>query len=135
MSNFPIVTLLESVLGKGRIKANDNVAFHCPFCNHHKPKLEINTRSQHWHCWVCNAAGRKLPILFRRLNVDRKKVSKLIVLLEDVEYRPKKTTTDTPVLHLPEGFRPLWKFDKGSPEYRNAVLYLRKRGINIQKGQ
>ena len=131
MSNFPIVTLLESVLGKGRIKANNNVAFHCPFCNHHKPKLEVNTQSQHWHCWVCNAAGRKLPILFRRLNVDRKKVSKLIILLEDVEYRPKKTTTDTPVLHLPEGFRPLWKLDKGSPEYRNAVFYLRKRGIDI----
>jgi len=132
MSNFPIVTLLESVLGKGRIKANNNVAFHCPFCHHHKPKLEINTQSQHWHCWVCNAAGRKLPILFRRLNVDRKKVSKLIVLLEDVEYRPNKTTTDTPVLHLPEGFKPLWEFDKSSPEYRNAVFYLRKRGINIQ---
>ena len=132
MSNFPIVTLLESVLGKGRIKANNNVAFHCPFCHHHKPKLEINTQSQHWHCWVCNAAGRKLPILFRRLNVDRKKVSKLIVLLEDVEYRPKKTTTDTPVLHLPEGFKPLWEFDRASPEYRNAVFYLRKRGINIQ---
>tara|TARA_R110001592_G_scaffold119027_4_gene321777 strand:- start:10645 stop:11574 length:930 start_codon:yes stop_codon:yes gene_type:complete len=132
MSNFPIVTLLESVLGKGRIKANNNVAFNCPFCHHHKPKLEVNTQSQHWHCWVCNAAGRKLPILFRRLNVDRKKVSKLIVLLEDVEYRPNKTTTDTPVLHLPEGFKPLWEFDKSSPEYRNAVFYLRKRGINIQ---
>ena len=54
-----------------------------------------------------------------------------LILLEDVEYRPKKTTTDTPVLQLPEGFRPLWKLDKGSPEYRNAVFYLRKRGIDI----
>jgi DNA primase len=132
MSNFPIVTLLESVLGKGRLKANNNVAFNCPFCHHHKPKLEVNTQSQHWHCWVCNAAGRKLPILFKRLNVERSKISKLIVLLEDVEYRPKKTTTDTPVLHLPESFRPLWVFDKGSPEYRNAVFYLRKRGLTIE---
>ena len=74
MSNFPIVTLLESVLGKGRIKANNNVAFHCPFCHHHKPKLEVNTQSQHWHCWVCNAAGRKLPILFRRLSGILKKL-------------------------------------------------------------
>lgn len=133
MSNFPIVTLLETVLGKGQLKGNDNVAFHCPFCNHHKKKLEVNTRSQHWHCWVCNAAGRKLPILFKRLNVERSKISQLIKLIDDVELRPRKTTTDTPVLHLPEKFRPLWVFDKTSPEYRNAVHYLyKKRNVTIE---
>lgn len=131
MSNFPIVTLLETVLGKGQLKGNDNVAFHCPFCHHHKRKLEINTTTQHWHCWVCNAKGRKLPILFKRLNVDRTKISKLIVLLEDVEYKPKRTTTDTPVVQLPENFKPLWYLNKNSIEYRNAVHYLRKRDINI----
>ena len=136
MSNFPLVTLLESVLGKGQTKGNDNIAFHCPFpfCSgHHKKKLEVNTQSQHWHCWVCNARGRKLPILFRRLHADRGKISQLINLLEDVELRPRKTTTDTPVLQLPEKFRPLWVFDKTSPEYRNAVHYLyKKRNITIE---
>tara|TARA_Y100000593_G_scaffold55382_1_gene103666 strand:- start:2987 stop:3913 length:927 start_codon:yes stop_codon:yes gene_type:complete len=131
MSKFSVITLLESVLGKGKINSNDNIAFHCPFCHHNKKKLECNIVSQHWHCWVCNVAGRKLPILFRKLNVQREKVSKLIELLDDVEYKPNKTTTDTPVLQLPEGYRPLWVLQEMSPEYRNAVHYLKGRNITI----
>jgi len=131
MSKFSLVALLESVLNKGKTTSNDNIAFNCPFCNHHKKKLEVNIITQHWHCWVCNAAGRKLAILFRKLNVQREKISKLIKLLDDVEYRPTKTSTDTPVLHLPEGYRPLWSLDTTSPEYRNAVYYLKGRGIDI----
>ena len=131
MSKFSIITLLESVLGKGKINANDNVAFHCPFCHHNKKKMEVNIVTQYWHCWVCNAAGRKLAVLFRKLNVQREKISKLISLLDDVEYKPTKTTTDTPGLQLPEGYRPLWQLDELSPEYRNAIYYLKNRGINI----
>jgi len=131
MSKFSLIALLESVLNKGKVTSNDNIAFNCPFCNHHKKKLEINIVNQHWHCWVCNAAGRKLAILFRKLNVQREKISKLIGLLDDVEYKPTKTSTDTPVLHLPEGYRPLWDLDSTSPEYRNAVYYLKGRGIDI----
>ena len=32
---------IENLLGKSHKRARDNHAFHCPFCNHHKPKLEI----------------------------------------------------------------------------------------------
>lgn len=131
MSKFSIITLLESVMGKGKINSNDNVAFHCPFCHHNKKKMEVNIVTQYWHCWVCNAAGRKLAVLFRKLNVQREKVSKLIQLLDDVEYKPTKTTTDTPVLQLPEGYRPLWVLQEMSPEFRNAVYYLKKRNITI----
>ena len=131
MSKITLITLLESVLGKGKINSNDNVAFHCPFCHHNKKKMEVNIVTQYWHCWVCNAAGRKLAVLFRKLNVQREKISRLIQLLNDVEYRPTKTTTDTPVLQLPEGYRPLWQLDKTSPEYRNAIYYLKNRGIGI----
>ena len=131
MSKFSIITLLESVLGKGKINSNDNVAFHCPFCHHNKKKMEVNIVTQYWHCWVCNAAGRKLTVLFRKLNVQREKISKLVGLLDDVEYKPTKTTTDTPVLQLPEGYRPLWILQEMSPEYRNAVYYLKKRNITI----
>jgi len=131
MSKFSIITLLESVMGKGKMNSNDNVAFNCPFCHHNKKKMEVNIVTQYWHCWVCNAAGRKLPILFRKLNVQREKIAKLVDLLDDVEWRPSKTTTDTPVLQLPEGYRPLWKLQEMSPEYRNAIHYLKGRGIGI----
>ncbi|MBC8300782.1 MAG: hypothetical protein H8E55_34080 [Pelagibacterales bacterium] len=131
MSKYSIITLLESILGKGKINSNNNIAFHCPFCHHQKKKLEINILTQFYHCWTCNAAGRKLVILFRKLNVERKKISKLIDLLDEVEYRPTKTTTDTPVLQLPAAYRPLWRIDKESPEYRNAIHYLNSRNIGI----
>ena len=131
MSKFAIITLLESFLGTGKVNSNDNVAFHCPFCNHHKKKLEVNVSSQRWHCWVCNASGRKISILGRKLNLDRQKISKIIQLTNDIDHLPNKTTTNTTVLNLPSEFRPLWHFDKGSPEYRNAVFYLRNRNINI----
>ena len=131
MSKFSLIALLESVLNKSKTTSNNNIAFNCPFCNHHKKKMEIDIVTQHWHCWVCNAAGRKLAILFRKLNVQREKISKLVQLLDDVEYKPSKTSTDTPVLHLPEGYRPLWDLDSTSPEYRNAVYYLNGRGIDI----
>ena len=131
MKNFKLRTLVDTVLGSGRSTNNNNVAYHCPFCHTQKKKLEVNTISQHWHCWVCNIAGRKLVTLFRKLSVDRAKISKLIEILDEVEYKPTKTTTDTPVLQLPEGYRPLWQLDKLSPEYRNAIYYLKGRGIGI----
>ena len=131
MSKLSVISLLESVLGKSRQSTDDNLAFHCPFCHHHKPKLEVNIVTQHWHCWVCNAAGRKIPILFRKLNTPREKVAQLIKLLDGVEYKPNKTTTDTPVVELPNEYRPLWVMDKANPEYRNAVRYLLNRGITI----
>ena len=131
MKNFKLRTLIDSVLGNGRSTNNNNIAYYCPFCHHYKKKLEVNTISQHWHCWVCNIAGRKIVTLFRKLNVERIKISKLISILDEVEYKPKRTTTDTPVLQLPENFRPLWKLDKTSPEYRNAIYYLKGRGIGI----
>ena len=71
-------------------------------------------------------------ILGRKLNLDRQKISKIIQLTNDIDHLPKKTSTNTEVLTLPKEFRPLWHFDKGSPEYRNAVFYLRNRNIHIQ---
>jgi len=131
MSKLSIISNLESVLGKGKNSNNDNIAFRCPFCNHHKPKLEINLTLQHWHCWVCNTSGRKISILYRKLNVAREKIAQIVKLFDDYEIKPDRTTTNTQVVSLPKEYRPLWIFDKASPEYRNAVMYLRGRGITI----
>ena len=42
MLNQPLIALVNSVLGTGKPTARGNYAYSCPFCNHHKPKLEIN---------------------------------------------------------------------------------------------
>ena len=131
MSKLAIVQNLESVLGKSRSSTKDNLAFNCPFCHHYKPKLEIDIVTQHWHCWVCNASGRKIAVLYRKVNASREKISQIITLLDDIEYKPNKTTTDTPVIALPSEYQPLWKINQASPDFRNAVHYLKKRGISI----
>jgi DNA primase len=132
MREHAIVTLLESILGKGKPTSENNVVFQCPFCNHHKPKLEINIVSQHWHCWVCNSAGRKLLVLLRKLHVTREKTTKLIELLDDGTYQPKKIVNKSKAIELPAEFKPLWKLNNISPEFRNAVMYLKRRGVTIE---
>ena len=42
MYKYELVTLLEKVLMKSYQMKNGEHAFHCPFCNHHKPKLEVD---------------------------------------------------------------------------------------------
>jgi len=129
--SYKLTSLIESVLGKGRTTNKGNVAYYCPFCHHHKKKLEVNHNDQAWHCWTCNAAGRKLVTLFKKLKVDRSKISELFKLLDETEYRPTKTTTETPVIDLPVEFKPLWVLDAANPEYRNAAAYLKRRNIGI----
>ena len=131
MKHHSIATFLETLLGKSKHTTDSNIAFTCPFCNHHKPKLEINIDSQHWHCWVCNTAGRKLTTLLRKLNVSRDKISRLSELLDEQPYYTKKTPTNVQQVELPAEFKPLWKINDISPEFRNAVMYLRRRGITI----
>ena len=42
MVNQLLINVVNSVLGIGKQTSKGNHAYHCPFCNHHKPKLEIN---------------------------------------------------------------------------------------------
>jgi hypothetical protein len=42
MVNQALLSTINSVLGVGKKTSKGNYAYHCPFCNHHKPKLEIN---------------------------------------------------------------------------------------------
>ena len=46
---------IENILGKSHKRARENYAFHCPFCNHRKPKLEINmaTNEEGKNPWEC----------------------------------------------------------------------------------
>ena len=37
-----IINILDEVLGVGTSLRGDEQAHHCPFCHHHKKKLQIN---------------------------------------------------------------------------------------------
>ena len=108
---------------------NGEHAFHCPFCNHHKKKLQINTETQKWHCWVCNKGGYKIGILLRKINSPKNIISEVLKILGDYRgvSKDKEEITKYDV-SLPQCYKPLWKPSE-DPLYKNAIHYLKGRGI------
>lgn len=140
--NTRLLQLVESVLGKGKVTNKNNVAFHCPFCQSSKRKMEVqmvtNDKGENsWHCWVCNRGGKKLATLFKSLNVSREKLTDLYKLLNTL---PKyssgqydSNTQNMTAVELPKEYIPLYKHSD-TTEYKNAIHYLRaKRKITLSE--
>lgn len=129
-----VVSTLSNTLGSYLTLKGNELAFYCPFCNHHKQKLQVNTESQKWHCWNCNSGGKKLTSLLRRLDVDRKTISIIREIYGDSNWTPQQEDTDTKVfISLPKEFISLVEEPKGfNPEYKNAMYYLTQRGITTK---
>ena len=126
-----IINILDEVLGVGTSLRGNEQAHHCPFCHHHKKKLQVNLETQQWHCWVCDSKGRKIQTLLRRLHVDSKKIKKVYEIYGD-DYIVSATPTDEEKveLRLPSEFKSLLVEPKGlNPLYRKVVQYAKDRGI------
>ena len=129
MYKYELVTLLEKVLMKSYQMKNGEHAFHCPFCNHHKKKLQVNLETQKWHCWVCNKGGHKIGILLRKLNAPKQIISEVLKILGDYRGVSKEKDEKTEYnVSLPQCYKPLWEKSE-DPLYKNAIHYLKKRGI------
>lgn len=133
MLNQALLNTVESVLGKSKRTSGNNYAFECPFCHHHKPKLEVNmvpnTKNENfWHCWVCNAKGKTLVGLFKKIEVAAEKMAELKSMFK---YADKDDTQDTSVtkIELPEEYKPLVKLSRSDIVAKHALAYLKKRGI------
>ena len=135
MINYQLLELLEKVLGKGRQTSGDNVAFFSPFCSHHKQKLEINLdsslRDNPWHCWISNEKGRSIHSLFKKIKVTRDVINKLEDITGSKIFFNENEKQNE--LYLPTEFIQLSKLkskDLQSPYIKNALHYLKKRGIS-----
>jgi DNA primase len=134
MINHILVTLVDSVLGQGKKTSNGNYAYHCPFCHHHKPKLEINfteNKQGHnpWHCWVCNTRGKTIVGLFKKTEASPEKIAEAKSYVKsgyEVEETIAKNT-----LKLPEEFTPLYPIPSGISA-KHALFYLKKRNITTE---
>ncbi len=130
MINELLVNLASSVLGNGKRTARGNKAFNCPFCHHHKPKLEVNFTENKkgynpWHCWVCNKKGRYLSTLFKKVDASYEKIQELKSLVKTgFEVNEVVTKKD---LKLPKELLPIL----GSKDIiaKHALAYLKNRGI------
>jgi len=133
MVNHLLVTLVDSVLGKGKQTSRGNYAYHCPFCKHHKPKMEVNfteNKKGHnpWHCWVCNTRGKTIPNLFKKVEAyDKIEDAKRLI--------PQGSFVEEVVVHndlvLPKEFTPF--IDKPSSLMaKHALAYLKRRGVTTE---
>ena len=80
-----------------------------PFISHHKPKLQINTQTQKWHCWVSNQGGHNLFQLFKKLKASKEHFDELVELVGDRKYVKRNVKEDKKIVRLPNEFKPLWK--------------------------
>jgi len=128
-NKLKIINILDSALGVGSSLKGNEQAHHCPFCNHHKKKLQINLDNQRWHCWVCDSKGRSISSLLRKLNVDIRDIGVVRdVYGDEPEYDSKEEYVAK--LQLPKEFKQLYFYPKGiNPAYNQALHYLNKRGI------
>ena len=127
-----VINILDDVLGPGTSMKNDEQAHYCPFCHHHKKKLQINLKTQKWHCWVCDAKGKRINRLLKRLHVDSRRLKQIYEIYGDDYVVYSKDTEDEKVeLRLPNEFQSLLKVPKGkiNPVYRKALKYAEDRGI------
>ena len=134
MVNHLLVSLVNSVIGAGKPTSGDNFSYNCPFCNHYKPKLEINFKENeegihHWHCWVCNKKGKKLVSLFKAVSAPDHKLQELknYVKISFQEEHGVKVEA----LALPKEYKPLYDASTSEVTVRQALRYLKERGINL----
>jgi len=135
MENAALLILLESVLGSGSKTSKGNYAFKCPFCQHHKNKLEINCvtneKSENpWHCWVCEVKGKTIKSLLKQLDSPPNKIAELNMIIVPT-YTEQKLKNDT--IALPKEFISLVDIDNldrvTSLEAKRAIRFLKKRNI------
>ena len=128
-----VISTLTTALGVHSKLRGNELAFYCPFCHHHKQKLQVNTETQKWHCWTCNSGGKKLTSLLRKLDVDKKTISIIREIYGDSNYNPKTEDSDAKVfISLPKEYISLTTEPKGfNPEYKHAIHYLTQRGIGM----
>jgi DNA primase len=128
-----VIGILDEILGTGSTLKGDEQAHYCPFCHHHKKKLQINLETQKWHCWVCDAKGKRIASLLKKLHTDSKKIQKLYEIYgDDYVVYSKEIDEEVIELRLPNEFKSLSSEPKGiNPIYKKAKLYLESRGITI----
>ena len=130
MVNELLVNLVNTVLGTSKRTARGNQAYHCPFCNHHKPKLEVNfteNKKGHnpWHCWVCGKKGKTIKGLFKLLKAPSDKFIELGKLVKTGSQVEEVIVQN--VVELPKEFKQI--LNNPDLKARQAYNYLKNRNV------
>lgn len=135
--SLEIVSILNALLHqKARLrKGGMQATFHCPFCpdkNTATQKLEVaigGTDMGYYHCWRCDSKGRTFGSLLRRLKASQHYRDAIFNLTGDIRVTRSRVYKEDPTfVALPDEFLPI-STPRKTPEYRNALSYLKKRKI------
>ncbi len=126
-----LFTLLDKILNQtSYIRKGEEAVYYCPFCLHKKRKMEINVKTQNFHCWVCHVRGKSLRSLFYKLKVKESYFTELYKIIGTDWKRSENEEKRIVDLSLPDEFVPLWKPNKSS-DYGLAMSYLHRRNLTI----
>lgn len=127
--------ILHRILGKGKpLNNGEQILFSCPFCHHHKPKLQIHLDLGQYHCWVCGVKGRSIVTLLKKLKVAPEIINKFRTNKNNVLLNQNKeggVEQNKELVSLPKEFKPLY-LKSEDPDYKHAIRYLFNRGITVQ---
>ena len=125
-----LVNLLNRVLNNNgvKLKKQDEYMYWSPFITHHKRKLQINTQTGKWHCWVSNVGGRNFFQLFKKVSATKEQFDELVELVGENKFYKVKEEDKKNIVKLPDDFKPLWNGNDGIVKI-HALTYLYKRGI------
>jgi len=134
MVNELLVNLVNGVLGTGKRTARGNQAYTCPFCHHHKPKLEVNFTENseginQWACWSCGKKGKSIKSLFKQVQVDASYFQELSKLVKNVSLNDIGEVKHA-ILELPKEYKSF--INNKDIIARHAFTYLKKRDITKQ---
>jgi hypothetical protein len=128
-----IKDLLEDKLGSS--DGNENqLKFHCPYCDHHNKKLEVSIEKSVFHCWICDTSG-SLSKLFKKLDIKSDILKSEKSLTEDLLAQAiselSETSTDNKSYStIPNTYKPIRFADKTN-NYKQAYSYLFKRKLKL----
>jgi DNA primase len=132
MDNSNLVkSLLDVHLGKGKIISKGDVAYYCPICKHKNAKLMVNVKTGNYNCFTCHpkTTGKSPVSLLKKIGSPSE------AIIEMKGYFVNDTTLikaeeEVKLVHLPKEFINLIDTSDTCLEKRQAVTYLKKRGVS-----
>ena len=100
----------------------------CTNCQHHKRKLNINTITGYYQCWVCGFSGKSFSSLLKKLKAS----AEYYQILCKNKVRTSYVSDEKKTLTLPSEFKPLYK-SSNDVGYKHALNYCLKRNLNVHE--
>lgn len=136
-----VVTILNKALKQSaKIRKGTDAVYYCPVCKHYKRKLEINTVTGKYHCWVCGLSGTSLKTLFKKLGLSGEYLGQIYKNTETYRKLPQndinaileifseKKSLPVESLILPKEYRSFYDDDL-TLIGRHTLQYLKSRNI------